>query len=170
MTKLLYIDKVKTNQQEFADNVISIARSLGVHPDWLMAAMNFESEMDPTAINPKSGAGGLIQFMPTTAIALGTTVPDLVSKSNIEQLDYVYRYFLPYANQMHRYLDVYLAIFFPYAVGAAKSFVIQTDKLSASQIAKANPIFDINRDGKITVKEVEKIILGRDPELKKKLE
>lgn len=172
MTNLLYIEKVKVNRKEFAEKVITISKALGINPNWLMAAMNFESAgtFDPAIVNKRSGATGLIQFMPSTAKGLGTTVEALRLMSNVKQLDYVYKYFKPYASKLKRYIDLYLTIFFPVAVGMPGSFIIQAKKLTAEQIAKANPIFDLNRDGQLTVSEVEQVILGRDSDaVKKKL-
>lgn len=44
-----------------------------------------------------SGATGLIQFMPATAQGMGTTTAALAAMSAVQQLDYVQRYFKPYA-------------------------------------------------------------------------
>ena len=50
--------------------------------------MVFESRLNPQAVNPISGATGLIQFMPSTARG-GTTTAVLKRMSNVQQLDYV---------------------------------------------------------------------------------
>ena len=42
----------------------------------------------------KYRATGLIQFMPKTAKNLGTSTQQLFKMSNVQQLDYVYKYFL----------------------------------------------------------------------------
>jgi hypothetical protein len=73
---------------------------------------------DPKATNPQSFATGLIQFMPkTTAPNLGTSREKLLAMSDVEQLDYVDKYFrnkdtgLPlrkYKNLNEVYLQVYL--------------------------------------------------------------
>lgn len=157
---LQFLHKVKENPSSFALKVVEISEALGINPDWLMAAMNFESGLNPAAVNRTTGASGLIQFMPQTAIALGTTVEAIRNMSGIEQLDYVYNYLLPYQGKMKRLIDLYLSIFFPLAVGKPKDFVIQTKKLSASQIAKANPVFDLDNNGEITVAEIEEVFLG----------
>ena len=47
------------------------ASALDVSPDILYKLINFESEWDPKARNPASGARGLIQFMPSTAKGMG---------------------------------------------------------------------------------------------------
>lgn len=47
------------------------AGKLGLSWESLYKQINFESAWNPQARNPKSGARGLIQFMPATAKALG---------------------------------------------------------------------------------------------------
>ena len=81
----------------FAAKVRQIASRLGVPPDYLMAVMWSESRLDPAATNPEGGATGLIQFMPATAAGLGTSCEALREMSALDQLDYVERFFRPYA-------------------------------------------------------------------------
>ena len=128
-----------------------------------MAVMNFESGLNPKAVNKFSGATGLIQFMPNTAKGLGTTTSDLYKMSNVKQLDYVYRYYKPYASKITRYVDLYLATIFPAALNKSKNYVLQTDTIRADTIATQNPVFDKNKDKKITVGEIEKEKLSRIP-------
>jgi hypothetical protein len=49
---------------------------------------------------------------------------------------------------------LYLATFFPVALGKSDSFIMQTNSLSASTIARQNPGVDLNKDGQITVGEL----------------
>jgi len=51
--------------------VQEVAAKLGVSPVWLDNLIYFESGWNPQARNVKSGARGLIQFMPATARSLG---------------------------------------------------------------------------------------------------
>ena len=60
----------------FRNKVRTIASGLGTTPNFLMAAMAFETgrSFNPAQLNEAgSGAVGLIQFMPNTATALGTS-------------------------------------------------------------------------------------------------
>lgn len=155
---MLYINLVKSNKEEFAKKVIAISNYLGIQPNWLMALMNAESRLDHTAENKfapfKDGyATGLIQFTPNTARWLGTTTAELKAMSNIEQLDYVKKYFSPFRGKISDFGDLYLINFFPIAVGKPDDFIIKSKNISASAIAKANPIFDTNKDSQITVGE-----------------
>lgn len=138
---------------EFAAKVKQIAARLRVNPNHLMAIMWSESRLNPAARNPTGGATGLIQFMPATATGLGTSCEALRNMSAEEQLDYVERFFRPYAARCRSFSDLYLACFFPVAIGKADDFILQTPQLSAARIARQNPVFDPNKDGQITAGE-----------------
>ncbi len=49
----------------------AVSAELGIPHEWLSRLVQFESSWNPAARNPRSGARGLIQFMPKTAAALG---------------------------------------------------------------------------------------------------
>jgi hypothetical protein len=63
---------------------------------------------------------------------------------------------------MKHWIDVYLAVFYPKAIGNP-NFVITSDI-----VAKQNKIFDLNRDLDITVKEIETALRSSMPEKYKK--
>lgn len=151
---LMYLDRVRSNVEAFEQKVRWIAQQLGINPNWLMLVMWIESRLNPIAENPITGATGLIQFMPSTALAYGTSVEALRKMSNLQQLDYVYKYLRVYKNRMKTFVDTYLAVFFPVAMGQAQDFIIHARNLSAEQVAKANKIYDLNLDGHITVAEI----------------
>lgn len=161
---MLYEEYVKTNRDAFIAKVVNISQKLGIMPEWLMQVFMNESGMNHQAVNKTSNATGLIQFMPDTAKALGTTVETLKAMTNVQQLDWVYKYLSPYTGKMQSYIDVYFSVFFPLAIGKADEWVFQTSKLSAALIAKQNPVFDINKDGKLTVAEVREAMLRKVPE------
>ena len=161
---MLLIEKVKSNREAFRKKVIDISAKLKVNPDWLMLVMNSESKLNHRAFNPDSGATGLIQFMPKTAIGLGTTTQELRGMSNVKQLDYVYLYFKRFTGKMNSYYDMYLATFFPVAIGKPDDWVFQTSKLSASKIAKQNPAINkFPKDKKITISEFKKYVENTIP-------
>ena len=143
------------NSREFLQKVIEVSERLGIDSSWLLDVMKFESGLDPKALNPNTGATGLIQFMPATARDLGTTVGELHNMDAIEQMEYVYKYLQPYSGKMQSLTDTYFAVFFPSAIGKPRSWVLQSSSQSAALIARHNPIFDTNHDNKITVGEVE---------------
>ncbi len=165
---LIFEDRVKSNTAAFIAKVKDISKKLDIDPNWLMAVMYFESGINPAIQNttyPMQGghATGLIQFSPNTAKGLGTTTDALKSMSNVAQLDYVYKYFKPYVAKLNSYVDLYMVTFFPLLVGKPENTVIKSDSISASSIARSNPVFDINKNKEITIREVKKAIISKIP-------
>ena len=153
-----YEDFVKTNKDIFLQKVKEISSLLGINPNWLMFVMRWESSLNPAAVNPISGATGLIQFLPYTAKSLGTSTTALKNMSNIDQLDYVYKYYAPYRGKIKSLYDCYLVVFFPAALGKPDSWILQTSSTTPGIIAAQNPALDLNKDGKITVGEFKQYI------------
>ena len=165
---LLFEQLILENREEFKLKVIEIAEKLGINPDWLMLVFYIETaasvyKVINHRIQNSIGATGLIQFMKSTAIALGTTTDSLKRMSNVEQLEYVYKYLRPYAGSMKNCQDVYLAVFFPAAIGKPDDWVLQSKTLSPGTIASQNQLYDLNKDGKITVGEIKQKILSFIP-------
>lgn len=163
------IKPYKSSKTEFINKVLDVSKKLDINPNWLMAVMNSESRLDSTIQNTKYPVGGgyatgLIQFIPSTAKGLGTSTDELKNMSSVKQLDYVYKYFLPYKNKIVGYQDLYMVTFFPAAVGKSDSTILEAKNIPAAKIATSNPIFDLNKDNKITVKEVREAFLKRIPE------
>ena len=149
--QLVYGDKVSS---AFCDKVRQIADRLGMPTEganWLMTCMQFESAgtFDPAIRNKYSGATGLIQFMPSTAAGMGTSTDALAAMDQLTQLDWVEKYFKPYAGRLNSLADVYMTIFYPYAVGKDDSFVIGSQNGTASKIYSQNSGFDKNGDQQI---------------------
>ena len=156
--QMLFQDKVKQNKDSFLKKVKEISEKLNINPDWLMFLMYNESGLDSTVVNKMGGATGLIQFMPATAKGLCTTTEQLRAMSNVEQLDYVYKYFAPYKNRITSAYDLYSICFMPIILGKPDSWVLKTKNLSAETIARYNPAFDLNKDKQITVAEWKKYL------------
>ena len=138
---LAFEDSVTENKDAFLQKVRDISSDLLINPNWLMTVMHKESGINSKAYNPNpnSGATGLIQFMPATAQGLGTTTDALKNMSNVQQLDYVKKYFAPYKGKINSYFDLYMVTFFPLGVGKPDDWVVQGGGLSADTIARANP-------------------------------
>ncbi|MCL4481231.1 MAG: transglycosylase SLT domain-containing protein [Bacteroidetes bacterium] len=160
---MVYDFLVTENKDEFLAQVNDICARLGISPDWLMVVMKMESDIDETASNPYTNATGLIQFMPSTAAGLGTSVEQLKTMSNVQQLDYVYKYFKPYTGRLKSLTDLYMVTFFPRGLGQPDDYVMQTDTISAQRIAQQNPGFDLDKNGQITAGEFRAAILRRVP-------
>lgn len=157
---MIFEEYVKENRAEFVEKVKRICGLLKIRDKDLMLTMYFETAgtFSPSIKNPNSSATGLIQFMSSTAKALGTTTADLAKMSNVQQLDYVYRYLKPYSGRMVDWLDVYLAVFYPAAMGKPDSYRITCDK-----IARDNPVFDLNKDLDIEKSEIRTTLLKKVP-------
>jgi hypothetical protein len=112
-----------------AAKIEQVAYQVGIpDPAWLANLINFESNgFNPQAVNPFSGATGLIQFMPRTARELGTTTDALRAMPAVRQMDYVRAYFqLPRVREkgpLRTPLDVYMAVFYPDAIGQGPLYV-----------------------------------------------
>lgn len=149
MTKIAWS---KTVSPEFLDRVLTICSGFGWagdHASWLMACIHFETggKFSPSVKNlAGSGATGLIQFMPKTAIGLGTTVDELAAMSAVRQLDYVQRYFKPYAKRINSLSDMYMAILLPTAIGKPDNAAL----FSGGVAYRQNSSLDANRDGIVT--------------------
>jgi len=157
MTKLLFEEMVPISyRKEFVTKVREVSQMLRIEPNWLMLTMRIETAGTFSAAiqNARSRATGLIQFMPSTAKGLGTTIEALAQLSEVEQLDWVYKYLKPYSGRMKDFSDVYLAVFFPAAIGKLDNWTLQTKNLPAEKVASWNPLYDINKDGVIQKCEI----------------
>ncbi|MDD5544387.1 MAG: transglycosylase SLT domain-containing protein [Acidobacteriia bacterium] len=132
------------SEPQVRTRLLEIARFHGWDPNALAAVIAFESGGDPSARNRQSSATGLIQFMPQTAEALGTSIARLRVMSALRQLDFVERYYQSalYGKTPTEVGDYYMAVFMPGAVG-------KPDELELGR--KGQKIYDQNagldRDG-----------------------
>lgn len=149
---VVYVEHIPQGQRlSFEARLKQIAKELGVKAAWLSTVMYAESRMKPGAVNSSSGATGLIQFLPSTASKLGTSTAALKSMDAVKQLDYVKKYFQPYAAKIKSIYDAYLAVFYPAALGKSDTYVL----FSKGSTAYANnAALDTNKDGKVTKKDV----------------
>lgn len=140
---------------EFRDKVRAISLRLGCAADDFMSCMAWESgrSFSPSKKNMAgSGATGLIQFMPATAVALGTTTAALAAMTAVEQLDWVEKYFQPYRGKLATLADLYMAILWPAGVGKPMEYVLWSAG-SRPTTFRQNAGLDINQDGAITKAE-----------------
>jgi hypothetical protein len=151
----------------FKERVLWVADNLGCSPSDLMACMAWESaETFRADIKNAAGSGatGLIQFMPSTARGLGTTTTALANMTPEDQLNYVYKYFQPYAGRLHNLGDLYMAILWPKGVEKPDHYVL-FDKAKMPTTFRQNAGLDVNKDGLVTraeclVKVNEKLAKG----------
>lgn len=146
-----------TLSQEFYNKVIQISNRLNCNADDLMALMNAESGLKPTARNKSSDATGLIQFMPNTAKDLGTSIEALKNMSAEEQLVYVEKYLVKAKSNAGLSKDskidagtLYALVWLP---GRAKKKILAE---SGDKYYQANKGLDKNNDGSITKEDLKK--------------
>lgn len=144
----------------FKARTIEISQALGIDPNDLMAVMAFESArtFSPSIQNPSSKATGLIQFMPKTAVGLGTTTAKLAAMSAVHQLDYVYAYLKPFKGKALDIYDLYMCVLWPAAVGKPKSYVLFAHPKKAY---KLNSGLDTNDDLVVTKAEAASKVVAR---------
>lgn len=143
----------------FRGLVIGMCRRLIIpDPSCMMSCMALENggTFSPSIRNSAgSGAVGLIQFMPATAAALGTTIEQLAAMTAESQLTFVEQYFTSWTGKLHSLGDVYGAILWPGMIGKPDSAVVfdQADLFHPKRYLQ-NRGLDLNRDGRITKGEI----------------
>lgn len=136
----------------FRDRVWWICDTLAFNPDDVMTCMAWESGRSFSASvknQAGSGAVGLIQFMPKTAVSLGTTAAALAAMTAEDQLRYVYKYLMPWGGRVKNLADLYMTILWPAAVGKPDDYVL----FSGGVAYRQNAGLDTNRDAKVTKAE-----------------
>lgn len=139
---------------EFERKVKEVAARIGIpNYEYLMSVMTFETAgtMSPSIRNYKSSATGLIQFLESTAKNLGTTTEKLARMNQIEQMDLVEKYLMPFQGKLKTLADVYAAVFRPILIGK-DSFLVVAEK--GTQIYNANSGLDSNGDGYLVWGEI----------------
>ena len=152
---MLDVEGLRNTSGSFRSALAEMALSLGLDPSYIAAVMAIETgrTFSPSIQNPFNQATGLIQFTRLTANALGTSLDELKRMSAIKQLEYVKKFFRPYAPRIRRDVpgDYYLAVFWPAYIGRSPDTVIA----AAGDIVYAqNPGLDRNNDGFVTVGDV----------------
>jgi len=144
-----------------SDIIISRSEQLPIEPDWFMFLADLESGLDAWRTNPY-GCFSWIQFCPDVSGGDYKTIKgrryyfaDLKKMSESELLNLSFDY-LEEQQGIHgrfsSYHDLYFSILYPVAIGKPDEYILNT---------KSNPIFDINKDGSITVGEVKKYLDDR---------
>lgn len=142
---------IRSTEGEFRRGLAELAERLKLDANAIAAVMQNESGFDPAAVNPSSGASGLIQFMPQTAKGLGSSVEAIRKMSRPEQLPLVEKFFKPFAGKLHTARDHYLAVFMPNRVGHPPDEVIA---VAGEKVYDQNKGLDVDHDGVLTVGNV----------------
>jgi len=148
--------------ETFDKKVKEIASRLGWDYQWIYCVIFIETAgtFSPKIKNTVSSATGLIQFMEATAKGLGTTTAKLAAMNAVQQLEYVYKYFLPYKSKVKSGYDVYTAVFYPKWL-SDKDYLIK----SPSDAYKSNIGLDMDKNGSISFTDFQKWIDQRNPTL-----
>lgn len=141
----------------FKREVSLMAKRLGTKPEYLMAVMSFESGLSPRAVNPTSGATGLIQFLPSTARNLGTNTAALRNMSSVEQLKYVEKYFQPFKGKLKTLEATYTAVLSGSPHQNANDVLFRR----GTPAYNGNKGLDFNRNGQITAGEATSAVAAK---------
>jgi len=160
---LLFEDKVTSNREAFIAKVQQIASQLDIDANWLMGTMWIESKLNPVAVNSTTGATGLIQFMPATALSLGVTTAQLKQMTNVEQLDYVYKYYKPYRNYITKFEDLYLITLYPNADGQFAGTLSKPDSWALPDSVRISNPGIFNTNGKLTIGDIREWAMSKIP-------
>ncbi|KFA87490.1 hypothetical protein [Archangium violaceum] len=140
---------------EFRKKVLVICDLLKIQPDDLMACMAFETGATFLASKQNNAGGqayGLIQFTPSGTEGLGKTVDELKVMTELEQLDYVYKYMdrcIKAKGPLKTRSDVYMAIICPEAVGKPETYTCYS-AASSPRAYEKNKGLDVAKKGYIT--------------------
>lgn len=141
----------------FTDKVKEISKMLDVPAEWLMTVMYAESKFDAGVANFKgSGAVGLIQFMPSTALDMNVSAQRLQRMTPIQQLEYVFIYLQRNRERYGEYdslTDLYLSILYP---KARKQDYCYTLYAKPSKAYAQNSGLDEDKDGRVSISDIDK--------------
>lgn len=135
----------------FARALDAMGRSLGLDPNGIAAVMSLESGFNPAAVNKSTDATGLVQFIPSTAAAFGTSTNALKRMSAIEQLPYARKLFTSKKIRPAVMGDYYMSVFMPAFVGQPADTVLA---VKGEPIYDKNAGLDVDQDGTLTVGDV----------------
>ena len=132
------------------EKLASISNKHGFSIEELVNTIQKESNFQTGAINAAgSGATGLIQFMPRTAKDLGITTSKLAIMDELEQLEYVDKYF---TRNHKKGNHPYLSIAYPASHSRGADDIIAK---KGSAIARQNPAWQ-DPDGNVTKRSIDR--------------
>jgi len=124
-----------------------LANDFNFDVNWLYAVIQIESNFNPWNVNPSTGAIGLIQFMPSTLDSMSLTAADIQQATATQQVNFIRQYLTPYKGRINSLNDLYMAVFYPAAIGEGLNFQLP-DKVGVWNPAYQNP------NGSVTVKSI----------------
>lgn len=171
MASLIFQDKVPASYRTaFIAKVIQVAANLRINPNWLMIIIYFESarSFSPSKFSATRNYVGLIQFGHVAAKDLKTSVSKLSKMTAVQQLDYVEKYYKMWFRYLrisapNTLVDFYLITLFPIKVNKGHDAVIESKSITGVAFARANRAFKPNASGKITVGEINRVLMTKMP-------
>ena len=161
------IDKTSDQSAQgkaFHDKVRQIAARLGVNPSDLIRIMHFETNGEMKASTPgPGGCVGLIQFCPIAQQSLNITGQALAQMTEVEQLDYVEKFFkfwkLPRGADLG---TLYMAVLLPIGLNKPNNFVLGVEgdttllgsRITRGDVYRDNPSFRVKGKRYFTVGDV----------------
>lgn len=167
---MIYKSYVKTNQSEFIAKVKDVSLRLKIRPQWLMVVFAAETAytFSPTvrAGGKVNGAVGLIQFTEVSCQRIGVSKAQLANMSNVEQLDWVEKYFVSWGavGKMKDLGDVYMVVFAPAMFGRPETTKVYQ---SPNQSYAQNSGMDKDKKGFITVLDIKNFVYKNTPKNQK---
>ncbi len=122
--------KVKCDPDVFLSRLVSLSAKHKIDPGHLLFIMWAESRIDVDIANGKSGAIGLIQFLPSTCKNLGTNAAAVARMDGLEQLELTDKYLTMMRSSVsacHDLYTFYLVFFHPAAVKNADDNYVFSD-------------------------------------------
>ena len=170
----------KTLTPEFYKKLNSICSGI-INPEDLLLVMTLESGLDPEAMNPNGKAVGMIQFMPFVLPNVGFkgSPEEFGQLEAVSQLDYISNYLKQMTSwnggPFKSASQYYVANFYPAALtlpgiraNDPNAIIVEKDQsvkrykgTSPQQDARAyaaNPGLDANKDGKITLGDLQNVL------------
>lgn len=132
---------------------------------WINVVIQQESNMRPNAVNPLSGAFGLIQWTSPALKECGLTKKDIKRASLEQQLHYTRIYFLrtlSHRGPPKNFMDTYLYVFYPAAVGHGDNRKIAS---KPSKVYRQNPGYH-TPSGVITRGSIRRILEKKFPHIR----
>ena len=150
----------------FLEGLVEMSKRLGVNPGDMLAKMASESSLMPNAQHPDTLATGLIQMIPSTARAQGTTVEALKGMSRAEQLPFIEKFLKKSLSGVERPVSpghLYTATFLPAFVKEKEDFVLASrdgslpkGRPESADWYAGNKGLDFDSDGRIQIFELGK--------------
>lgn len=175
---LVNVGKLSERTDEgFRQQLVAGSLAHGYNPDFIAATMSVESGFRPGIRNlGGSSAAGLIQFWKSyfkpvcTRANMDVSWEGMQKLTATEQLPLVFAYFdgtrLSQLGASATVGDYYMAVFMPALIGASPSTLlgsadgqgVSSTKLSLKKVYEQNRGLDRDKDGKITVGDVQRTV------------